>query len=185
MMNNIFSRMTLVALALWLGLAAGAANAVTAVTAVTEVTLSGSYTAGYAGTFSQVVNGAFNNVFSFMMPTETSGNGAANSIALGNDGSFSYTAFNLYSDLALTTKIATGVISSLGSFDFASLSFSNLLSPATYYLNVIGSTSANSASYSGNINISPVPEPETYAMMLAGLGLLGFSARRRKNTTFD
>jgi hypothetical protein len=26
----------------------------------------------------------------------------------------------------------------------------------------------------------PVPEPETYAMMLAGLGLLGFSARRRK-----
>jgi hypothetical protein len=27
---------------------------------------------------------------------------------------------------------------------------------------------------------APVPEPETYAMMLAGLGLLGFVARRRK-----
>ncbi len=26
-----------------------------------------------------------------------------------------------------------------------------------------------------------VPEPETYAMMLAGLGLLGFAGRRRKN----
>jgi probable HAF family extracellular repeat protein len=26
----------------------------------------------------------------------------------------------------------------------------------------------------------PIPEPETYAMMLAGLGLLGFIARRRK-----
>ena len=26
----------------------------------------------------------------------------------------------------------------------------------------------------------PVPEPETYAMLLAGLGLLGFSARRRR-----
>ena len=27
---------------------------------------------------------------------------------------------------------------------------------------------------------APVPEPETYAMLLAGLGLLGFMARRRK-----
>ena len=30
--------------------------------------------------------------------------------------------------------------------------------------------------------ISPVPEPETYAMLLAGLGLIGFSARSRKQT---
>ena len=28
--------------------------------------------------------------------------------------------------------------------------------------------------------VGAVPEPETYAMMLAGLGLLGFAARRRK-----
>jgi hypothetical protein len=28
--------------------------------------------------------------------------------------------------------------------------------------------------------ISPVPEPESYAMLFAGLGLLGFAARRRK-----
>ena len=27
---------------------------------------------------------------------------------------------------------------------------------------------------------TPVPEPETYAMILAGLGLMGFMARRRK-----
>jgi PEP-CTERM motif len=28
---------------------------------------------------------------------------------------------------------------------------------------------------------APIPEPETYAMMFAGLGLIGFAARRRKN----
>lgn len=32
-------------------------------------------------------------------------------------------------------------------------------------------------------NIAAVPEPETYAMMLAGLGMLGFSARRKKQKT--
>jgi hypothetical protein len=33
------------------------------------------------------------------------------------------------------------------------------------------------------INIAPIPEPETYAMLLAGLGLMGFVARRRKKAS--
>lgn len=33
-----------------------------------------------------------------------------------------------------------------------------------------------------SIPTSPVPEPETYAMLLAGLGLLSFTARRRKQS---
>jgi hypothetical protein len=28
--------------------------------------------------------------------------------------------------------------------------------------------------------VAPIPEPETYALMLAGLGVVGFMARRRK-----
>ncbi len=30
-------------------------------------------------------------------------------------------------------------------------------------------------------NVTAVPEPETYALLLAGLGIVGYSARRRKN----
>lgn len=33
----------------------------------------------------------------------------------------------------------------------------------------------------GNVIYAPVPEAESYAMFLAGLGLLGFAARRRKS----
>ena len=36
--------------------------------------------------------------------------------------------------------------------------------------------------YGSITNISLVPEPETYSMLLTGLGVLGFMARRRKNT---
>ncbi|HNU66408.1 MAG TPA: FxDxF family PEP-CTERM protein [Methylotenera sp.] len=41
-------------------------------------------------------------------------------------------------------------------------------------------TSLTGGTYTGGITVAAVPEPETYAMMLAGLGLIGFSARRRK-----
>ena len=33
--------------------------------------------------------------------------------------------------------------------------------------------------------VSVVPEPETWAMLLAGIGLIGISARRRRSDTFD
>lgn len=38
----------------------------------------------------------------------------------------------------------------------------------------------DSTALRGTITLAAIPEPETYAMLLAGLGLLGFAARRRK-----
>ncbi len=43
-----------------------------------------------------------------------------------------------------------------------------------------GSPLARDAGYTEPFPVTSVPEPETYALMLAGLGLLGFAARRRK-----
>jgi hypothetical protein len=42
-----------------------------------------------------------------------------------------------------------------------------------------GSSTASGLTFT-NDHITAIPEPETCAMMLAGLGLLGFMARRRK-----
>jgi hypothetical protein len=46
----------------------------------------------------------------------------------------------------------------------------------------INRTSAGTSTGDLNLQVSAIPEPETYALMLAGLGALGFVAKRRKTT---
>ena len=54
-----------------------------------------------------------------------------------------------------------------------------ILSNANSLTLVIKGTSGANASYTGNLNISAVPEPATYGMLLGGLALMGLVARRR------
>jgi len=44
------------------------------------------------------------------------------------------------------------------------------------------SNPADSITFARPFTVAAVPEPETYAMMLAGLGLMGFVARRRRQS---
>jgi hypothetical protein len=46
--------------------------------------------------------------------------------------------------------------------------------------NFVGATMELDFTQVSTIVAAPIPEPETYAMLLAGLGLLGLTARRRK-----
>ncbi|WP_317201174.1 FxDxF family PEP-CTERM protein [Janthinobacterium sp.] len=63
-------------------------------------------------------------------------------------------------------------------------SFTSGLSPLAagqYFIEVNGFVAARNGSYSGNVDVAAaVPEPETYAMLLAGFAVVGFAVRRRK-----
>lgn len=92
--------------------------------------------------------------------------------------SIAFTAFDIVNATTHATVIA-GSIFSGGYASFGYLVGSSL--PQSYALHVTG-TSVSDAKYSGEVTVtSAVPEPETYGMMLAGLGLMGFVARRRKS----
>ena len=89
------------------------------------------------------------------------------------------TGFALYD--SGNTLVSNGTMLDSGSIDLWSLSANNL-AQGSYYVQVSGTlVSMTSGSFGANLNVAPVPEPETYGMMLAGLGVLGFLARRRKD----
>lgn len=89
------------------------------------------------------------------------------------------TGFALYD--SGNTLVSNGTMLGSGAIDLWSLSADNL-AQGNYYVQVSGSLVSNtSGSFGANLNVTPIPEPETYGMMLAGLGVLGFLARRRKD----
>jgi len=57
------------------------------------------------------------------------------------------------------------------------------LMAGSYGFTVTGTVAANvpAGSYAGNLSVTPVPEPATYAMLGVGIGLLAFTARRKTN----
>lgn len=59
--------------------------------------------------------------------------------------------------------------------------FSGALAAGTYSFTVNGTPKSPGASFSGSIEVTPVPEPESLALAVAGLGVAGFVARRRKS----
>lgn len=75
----------------------------------------------------------------------------------------------------------TGTV--LGTFDLAANSTSAYDTWTQKTLTFNGNAKSFDFTASANLvgldNIAAVPEPETFAMLLAGLGLLGFKARRR------
>ena len=66
-------------------------------------------------------------------------------------------------------------------FDSTAVNTTFALPGGDYFYEVTGTINGvMGGSYLISSTVSAVPEPETYAMLLAGLGLVGFSLRRRE-----
>ena len=106
-----------------------------------------------------------------------------------NDGNslLDYITFDLATQSTVTaTSSLSGTIASFESmpgFNFinplGTTPLSKVLDAGSYKISFKNSLNST-GSWTGGITVAAVPEPETYAMLLAGLGLIGFSARRRQ-----
>lgn len=97
------------------------------------------------------------------------------SISGTGNKSFTFTSFNLLD--SSFTLVSTGDIFSGGAK--ASFGAVERLGSGNYYLEIAGKSIGATAGYSGTITLTPVPEPETNALLIAGIGMLGLIARRK------
>ncbi|MDO9599628.1 MAG: FxDxF family PEP-CTERM protein [Azoarcus sp.] len=136
--------------------------------------------------FSDVIQkgiGAFNDTWNFTIATPTYSGGSVSNLAitipdLGN-------LFNI-ADLSVQLFTSTNLlISNLDSNEGSTSQIkvgSGTFLPGSYYFNISGNANGLSGGqYVFAVTTLPVPEPETYAMLLAGLGLVTVMARRRLN----
>ncbi|MBN8830712.1 MAG: PEP-CTERM sorting domain-containing protein [Sphingomonadales bacterium] len=116
--------------------------------------------------------GAINDNFSFTVPAGTV-SGFIGSIALKTKLDVVLTSV-LLDGKSLFTQDLTGYEEKWSLAD-------TIVGPGTHIIQVLGNWGTGGGSYSGTLNFSPaVPEPATWAMMIAGLGLVGASMRYRK-----
>lgn len=139
------------------------------------VTLNGTPATGYSAHFgvdhSSV--GTFTDVFTFSPAVGGSLlNGWIQTMNLGGNHDIDFYSADLNGNALMFTPN--------GSVETGWLDPTLVVGPLV--LTVYGISNSVSASYSGTLNVDPVPEPETYIMMLGGLGILSYLGRRRKKS---
>jgi len=101
--------------------------------------------------------------------------------------SFLWGSPDLFNSLTVNSTGSAGQVFTATSLGFPITNGDQSFNQAVQFTALAGSkitslvfSSSDNAFESANFSITPIPEPETYALMMAGLGVMGFVARRRR-----
>lgn len=150
----------------------------------------GGFNAHFGDTFTaSTVGSTFTDIFTFNIGTPFDAAASVTSSFLNTPQTkdLLITGFSLYrydpGTMAVLGMAIAGINETgFGSHPTDSWSLSAYgLSSGYYALKVDGRVlGAGGGAFGGDLTVSPVPEPATYAMLLAGLGLVGVAATRRR-----
>jgi len=130
------------------------------------------------------VSGSFSDAFTFTVPDSSFSWAFTAYASTWGDGisEFSDVSFQGYEGL-INDYYGEGIIASIGSTGFDGEPTIEIMSGGPYTMFVSGESSLALAEYELEIRLfsaSPVPEPSSIALILGGLGLVGFMAARRR-----
>jgi hypothetical protein len=149
----------------------------------------GGFNAHFGDTFAaSTVGNTFSDVFTFNIGTPFDAAASVTSSFLNTPQSkdLLITGFSLYrydpSTMAILGTAVAGINETgFGSHPTDSWALSAFgLTSGYYALKVNGQVlGAGGGAFGGDLTVSPVPEPQAWGMLLAGLGLLGVATRRK------
>lgn len=124
------------------------------------------------------LSGSFSEIFDFTLTAPTT---SLSTLAVSAEAS---PFFGLSTDSIVWLYKETGAVDQfLSAYSFGSLFTAHGLLAGDYYYKVTGSTTGSLggvlALTSTTAPVTVVPEPESYLMLLAGLGMIGLMAKRR------
>ena len=150
----------------------GAALAVAAVSAVPAQAAEFLTFDGSSGTFgnTKVTTSSFTDTFTFTVPSNGLAGSTISSVKVSKPTNIDFTS--------VTLNGAEFDIGSTGMFEFRSITTPVLAGLQTI---VVKGVSGKNASYAGTLAFAAVPEPATWALMIAGFGVVGGALRQRRS----
>ncbi|KLU38754.1 hypothetical protein AB595_00990 [Massilia sp. WF1] len=149
----------------------------------------GGFNAHFGDTFTaSTVGSTFSDIFTFNIgsPFDAASSVTSSYLNTPQTKDLLITGLSLYRYDPVTMAVMGTAIAGINETGFGSnptdswsLSAYGLAS-GNYALKVDGRVmGAGGGAFGGDLTVSPVPEPQTWGMLLAGLGLLGVAARRQ------